>query len=78
MFDAVVASAVQTKSAPAQSAGSVEANSVNGAREEITSFYTYDELRVLSEDLPEDVNPSMKEVTRKLLKCRTTSSFLTS
>jgi len=65
LFDSVLASAVPSRSAPAPAAGNVAAavaNNVNGALSNITKFYTYDELRVLNEDLPEDVDASLKEV----------------
>ena len=69
LFDAVLASAVPNKKVSTSSTAVVAPNAaVNGASVEITKFYTYDELRVLTEDLPEDVDTSMKEVqTQKIL-----------
>ena len=68
LFDSVLASAVPAKAASAPGkAATVVANNVNGAAHNITSFYTYEELRVLNEDLPDDVDASMKEVQLILL-----------
>lgn len=62
LFDSVLASAVPAKTVARAVVASAVANNVNGGVPEITSFYTYDELRVLNEDLPSDVDSAMKEL----------------
>ena len=58
LFDSVLASAVPARAV----AAAAVANNVNGGIPDIKNFYTYDELRVVNEDLPSDVDPGMKEV----------------